>query len=150
VTDGLDVPASREDQVDRGGLAAAVNARMAELRITQAQLARKSGVSVASLRLIQKAQGKRYYGGDLLADLSRALGWPADYLLRVFHRLPQVDAATPSEIDIAVQAVMDRIHPYLAEVDALKIEMSNAMDAIHRVNGRIDAIIDIRHPPAED
>ena len=91
MTDDLDGSASREDQVDRQALAAAVNARMRELHIKQSQLERKSGISVATIRLIQKAQGTRHYGGDLLTAISRALDWPADHLLKIFYRLPQSD-----------------------------------------------------------
>lgn len=147
MTDGLDGSASREDQVDRQALAEAVNARMKDRHIKQAQLARKSRISVATIRLIQKAQGTRHYGGDLLTAISRALDWPADHLLAIFYRLPQSDATASAQIDLVLQAVMERINPYLAKIDALEANMSSAMDAIHHVNGRIDAIVDMRHPP---
>ena len=150
MTDGLDGSGSREDQVDRQALAAAVNARMTELHIKQAQLERKSGISVASIRLIQKAQGTRHYGGDLLTAISRALDWPTDHLIKIFFRLPHSDPAMPAEIDLLVQEVMERINPYLAKIEALEANMSSAMDAIHHVNGRIDAIVDVRHPPGAD
>jgi transcriptional regulator with XRE-family HTH domain len=150
VTDGLDGSASREDQVDRQALAAAVNARMRERHIKQAQLARRSRISVATIRLIQKAQGTRHYGGDLLTAISRALDWPADHLLKVFYRLPQSDSIAAADIDLLLQEVMERINPYLAKIDALEANMSSAMDAIHHVNGRIDAIVDMRHPPGPD
>ena len=150
MTDDLDGSASREDQVDRQALAAAVNARMRELHIKQSQLERKSGISVATIRLIQKAQGTRHYGGDLLAAISRALDWRADHLIKIFFRLPQSEPAAPAEIDLMVQEVMERINPYLAKIDALEANMSSAMDAIHHVNGRIDAIVDMRHPPDAD
>jgi transcriptional regulator with XRE-family HTH domain len=150
VTDGLDGSASREDQVDRQALAEAVNARMKERHIKQAQLARRSRISVATIRLIQKAHGTRHYGGDLLTAISRALDWPADHLLKIFYRLPQSDATASADFDLMVQAVMERINPYLAKVDALETNMLNAMDAIHHVNGRIDAIVDMRHPPGPD
>ena len=150
MTDDLDGSASREHQVDRQALATAVNARMRERHIKQAQLARKSGISVATIRLIQKAQGTRHYGGDLLTALSRALDWPADHLIKIFYRLPQSDPAAPAEIDLMVQEVMERINPYLAKIDALEANMSSAMDAIHHVNGRIDAIVEMRHPPVAD
>jgi hypothetical protein len=150
VTDGLDGSGSREDQVDRQALAAAVNARMAERHIRQSELARKSRTSVATIRLIQKAQGTRHYGGDLLTAISRALDWPADHLLKIFFRLPQSDASVPIGIDLLVQEVLERINPYLAKIEALEANMSSAMDAIHHVNGRVDAIIDMRHPPSLD
>jgi hypothetical protein len=150
VTDGRDGSASREDQVDRQALAEAVNARMRARHIKQAELARKSRISVATLRLIQKAQGTRHYGGDLLTAISRALDWPADHLLKIFYRLPQKDSISPAEIDLLLQEVMERINPYLAKIDALEANMSSAMDAIHHANGRIDAIVDMRHPPGPD
>jgi transcriptional regulator with XRE-family HTH domain len=150
VTEGLDGSASREDQVDRQALAAAVNARMEERHIKQADLARKSEISVATIRLIQKARGTRHYGWDLLTAISRALDWPADHLLKIFYRLPQSDATASVKIDLLVQEVLERINPRLAKIEALEADMSNAMDAIHHVNGRVDAIIDMRHPPSLD
>lgn len=150
MTDGLDGSASREGQVDRQALAAAVNARMRERHIKQAELARKSRISVATIRLIQKAQGTRHYGGDLLTAISRALDWPADHLLKIFFRLPQSDATAPVEIELLVQEVLERINPYLAKIDVLEANVSGAMDAIHHVNGRVDAIVDMRHPSGPD
>jgi hypothetical protein len=147
VTDALDGSASREDQVDRQALATAVNARMKEIAIKQAELARKSRISVATIRLIQKAQGTRHYGGDLLTAISRALDWPTDHLLKIFYRLPQGDATAAADVDLLVREVIERISPYLAKIGVLEANMSSAMDAIHHVNGRIDAIIDTRHSP---
>jgi hypothetical protein len=86
----------------------------------------------------------------LLTAISRALDWPADHLLKIFYRLPQNDSMAPAEIDLMVQAVMERINPYLAKIDALEANMSSALDAIHHVNGRIDTIVDMRHRPGPD
>ncbi|RTL64504.1 MAG: XRE family transcriptional regulator [Pseudonocardiaceae bacterium] len=67
---------------DWTAVALAVNARMAERGISQKDLAAASGVSVAWLRRLQKAEPAER-GGPHLAAVSSALGWPADHLAAV-------------------------------------------------------------------
>lgn len=77
---------------DWRGLAAALNARMTDRRIGQQELADRAGVSVATLRILQHGGGERRVQNATLAAVSRALGWPADYLLSVLLRRPLPDA----------------------------------------------------------
>src|SRR6187397_581412 len=92
-------------QVDgpRGGLVArdwqavadAINTRSAERGLTQKALADLSGVSVATLRKLQKAEpGDR--GRPVLMALSVALGWAPGHLQAVSDDVP---APPASDVD---------------------------------------------------
>lgn len=65
---------------DWTAVAAALNARVAALRMTQQELASRSGVSPATIREIQHNHRPRKRYGRTLAALSEALQWPAEYL----------------------------------------------------------------------
>jgi transcriptional regulator with XRE-family HTH domain len=65
---------------DWEAVAAAINARVATLRMTQLDLASRSGVSPATIREIQHNHRPRRRYGRTLAALSEALEWPADHL----------------------------------------------------------------------
>jgi hypothetical protein len=78
------------DGEDWSAVAGALNARMAERRLTQYQLAVRSGISVATIRALQHATGRRSLD-TTLAALSVALGWPDSYLLAVLLAGPRPD-----------------------------------------------------------
>ncbi|WP_051467495.1 hypothetical protein [Pseudofrankia saprophytica] len=56
---------------------------MALRRTGQRQLAEVSGISVATIRLLQRGAGGRRARDETLAALSRALDWPAEQLVLV-------------------------------------------------------------------
>jgi len=68
-------------------VARAITDRMRELRLSQQQLAARAGISTATIRVLQRAGGRRAHD-ETLAALSRALGWPDDYLLAVLLGRP--------------------------------------------------------------
>jgi DNA-binding Xre family transcriptional regulator len=67
---------------DWAAVAAALNARMARDRVTQTELAHRADLSVATLRSLQHATGRRATDATLAA-VCRALGWPDQHLLHV-------------------------------------------------------------------
>jgi DNA-binding Xre family transcriptional regulator len=67
---------------DWPAVAAALNARMAERRVGQQDLAQRSGVSVSTVRLLQHGADRRVQN-KTLAALARALDWPDDHLIRI-------------------------------------------------------------------
>ncbi|MGH3321325.1 MAG: helix-turn-helix domain-containing protein [Streptosporangiaceae bacterium] len=89
--------------------------RMAERDLTQRELAERSGVSVATLREIQRGIDRRR-SPVTLAAISRALGFPDDHLRRVLREghLPAstVAAGVP-------QAVAQRLDQLRSELDDL-------------------------------
>lgn len=91
--------------MDWNAVAEAINARLAELDMTQAELASKSTVSPATLRQIQHGVAKKR-SPRTLAAISEALGWPSRHLQDVAS-----DSASPSE--------QDRVNKIEAEVTQL-------------------------------
>ena len=105
----------RADGEDWAAVAAALNERMAELRIGQQELAHRSGVSVSTLRQLQHGASRRVQNRTLAA-ISTALDWPEDHLtavLRSGHRLGT--PAAPGDAD-AVLAGLHRIQAQLADL----------------------------------
>jgi hypothetical protein len=151
VTGDRDTPRTREDEVDRQGLARAVDTRMREIRISQAELARAADIAPSTIRKMQKAQGTDIFGNGVLARVSGGLRWPEDKLQRIFYRMPEQDPVTPSGVDLVTQAIMTQLAPHLAKIDAIDRRLSAVMDAIHHVNTRIDAVLgppsDVAHSP---
>ncbi|MBL7498298.1 helix-turn-helix transcriptional regulator [Frankia sp. CNm7] len=87
---------------DWAAVAAALNARLAACRLTQQRLADLSNISVATIRVLQRGTGTRRVRDDTLAAISRALGWPANHLLRVLLEgiaADQAHSAVPAGLD---------------------------------------------------
>ena len=99
---------------DWAAVASAINARIATLRMTQLDLAAKSGVSPATIREIQHNNQPRRRYGRTLAALSEALDWPADYLDAVLAgRSPTVEPAAPAAGDPVLEqlrAIREELH----------------------------------------
>src|SRR5690242_14561340 len=106
---------------DWQAVADAINTRSAERGLTQKALADLSGVSVATLRKLQKAEpGDR--GRPVLMALSVALGWAPGHLQAVSDDVPappasDVDAALRADVD-AIRADLDDVHRRLAKLEA--------------------------------
>lgn len=71
-------------------LAAAVNARMSQVGLDQADLAEASGLSAQVVRDLQRGMPKRYRSTTMVR-IARALDWPADAFPRILNGLPVED-----------------------------------------------------------
>jgi DNA-binding Xre family transcriptional regulator len=99
-------------------VAQALNARMAARRVGQQELADRAGVSVATLRVLQRGTGDRRVQDATLGAVSRALDWPAGYLLAVLvgRTLPAgtVDASPVAPAGQAeIIAILRRIEKHV-------------------------------------
>lgn len=110
---------------DWDAVAAAINARMAALRITQLELASGSGVSPATIREIQHNHRPRRRYGRTLVALSEALQWPADHLDSVLAGRP-VDADTTKpqtspdgQVLTELRAIRTELHGIRSRLDVL-------------------------------
>lgn len=100
---------------DWQAVADAINTRMEQLDMTQAELAKRSGVAVATLRQIQHAVPKRR-SPRTLADISEALRWPPTHLEKV------ADGEQPTNGD------QDRI----GQLEAAVADLQQRVDVIER------------------
>jgi transcriptional regulator with XRE-family HTH domain len=107
-------------------VAGAINARMAELPLTQKELAERSGVSVATLRELQHAKAGRRRSARTLAAISLALGWPDGYLQARLTggTVPGGSSRAGQEADISI---------VLTRLDELHGEVRRLADAVDRL-----------------
>jgi hypothetical protein len=84
---------------DWNGVAAALNVRMSIRRATQREVALAAGVSVATLRVLQRGNGRRRVQNGTLAAVARALGWPDDHLIRIL-----LGEQCPQDLDLSAAA----------------------------------------------
>jgi transcriptional regulator with XRE-family HTH domain len=126
-------PAIGRQIEDWKAVADEINARMAELRVTQQELSDSSGVSVSTIRQLQQGvSGKRRQNRTLHA-VARSLGWPEDRLVAVLRgrRPAEPTSADPAE-------ALSRI---LSELQAVK-------DGLARLEGRLDRVEDQQKLPS--
>ena len=119
-------------------VAEAITGRMRELKLSQRDLAVHSNVSVATIREIQRHRIKRRRNPRTLESLSESLGWPRQHLDAVLNgRLPQ-DPAGPAGDDGDLGSRLDQLEQRLDTI----------ADVMHRIDAKIDVIIDFRHDTA--
>ena len=109
-----------------GRAAAALQARMTDLRMKQFDLATRSGVSPATIREI--LHGKpRDRNPRTMAALSEAVGWPADRLSALVEGTTGTDGPETADPDTGSDEEIG------AELLAIKRELE-------RINRRLDAL----------
>lgn len=96
-------------------VAEAIQARLAEVRLTQMDVATKALISLTTLRELQNNRKPRRRRPQTLAALSEALGWPSDYLSRVLRG--EVAAAHADEVNDPVLRALDGLS---ADVETLR------------------------------
>jgi len=74
-----------EAGADWDAVRAALDARRKELRLSVAELRRRSGLSETTIRYLGKDPCK----ASTLTALSAGLGWPRNYLLNILRREPE-------------------------------------------------------------
>jgi len=111
---------------DWDAVAEAINARMAALRMTQLDLAARSGVSPATIREIQHNQRPRRRYGRTLAALSEALDWTPEHLDAVLAGRPPAPVAEqrPADGD-----------PVLEELRAIRSELVGIRQRLDALEG---------------
>jgi transcriptional regulator with XRE-family HTH domain len=119
-------------------VAEAITGRMRELKLSQRDLAVQSNVSVATIREIQRHRISRRRNPRTLESLSETLGWPRQHLDAVLNgRRPQDPAETSGdESDLR------------SRLDVLEQRLNTIVDVVHRIDAKIDAIIDLKHEDA--
>jgi hypothetical protein len=116
---------------DWDAVAAAINARMRELRMTQMEVAAKSSVSIATIRELQHNTAPRRRNPRTLAAISTALRWPSDHLERVGR-----GDATGEDVGPAPSAEFVQV---MAHLDAIQ-------DQLHSMSQRVDHLEQVVMP----
>ncbi|TWP51478.1 XRE family transcriptional regulator [Lentzea tibetensis] len=111
-------------QKDWEAVAAAINARMSDLGLMQLQLAERSGVSVAALRLLQKAKSPNAKARTL-SSVSEALDWPRDHLAAVRDGQVQVTAGSTRQGETL---------PSLAELVRTVSDLQSRVEALEQAD----------------
>lgn len=106
---------------DSAALAKVVNDRMGERGISQRELADRSGVSVATLRKIQRGADQSR-NRSTLANMSRALGYPEEHLWQVW----------------AGRAEMAELPSAPSAVDDLRSELAELRERVALIEARLD------------
>lgn len=111
---------------DWDAVATAIQGRLADLDMTQADLAARADVALMTVRELQHNLQTRRRSARTLAAVSEALGWPGDHLARI------------ADGRAAVRDV-DAGDPILAELDALKEDLRSVAERLDAIERRLDA-----------
>ena len=116
-------------------VAEAITGRMRELKMSQRDLAVHSNVSVATIREIQRHRIHRRRNPRTLESLSESLGWTRQHLDAVLNGRPPQDPGEGAGDDTDLRFRLEQLEQRLDTI----------VDAVHRIDAKIDIIIDHRH-----
>lgn len=110
------------DTVDNwDAVAKAITERLTETRQTQMDVAASAGVSLTTLRELQRNINARRRQPRTLAAISEALGWPPNYLEQILHG--------------------EQPHPHPAETDDPVLgKLDDVLEQLHELRTRVEAI----------
>lgn len=100
---------------DWASVGQAISARMAELRVTQLEVAARAEISLTTLRELQNNVNPRRRRPQTLSALSEALGWPTDHLSHVLH-----GHQPPANPDEEHDPVLESLHSIERELLSLR------------------------------
>ena len=120
----------------RAEVAKAVSGRMKQLGVSAAELRRRSGLSVNTIRGITEGASK--HNKSTWIAISAVLDWPWDYLVNILNGRSDKNVASPLERHLAAMA--DR----LAEMGELREDVAGLVDIVHEIDGKIDLVIESR------
>ena len=108
---------------DWDAVATAIQGRLAEIDMTQAELAARAGVALMTVRELQHNLTPRRRSPRTLAAVSEALGWPSDQIARILDGQPAMD--------------VDADDPVLAELDAVKADLRAIVRRLDAIESRL-------------
>ena len=131
---------------DWAAVGEAVSQRMREREISQQQLAKRSGVSPATIRLIQHHPGDHRHSPRTLEAVSRALDWPPDYLDNVLNGRSQQETAEQVADDVTLQSQISALEQLLRKISVvLEQRLGPVVDVIYNSDSEVDITIEIKH-----
>lgn len=117
---------------DWAAVALAINERLSGLGWRQRDLAERSGVSLATVREIQRHTAERRRSPRTLQSLSSALGWPPGHLTAVLHGQVPPDLAGPGRDNALsrLDRVERRLDDITARLDALRADLATVIEHV--------------------
>ena len=120
----------------RAEVARIVSGRMGQLGISTAELRRRSGLSVNTIRGI--TEGASRHNRSTWVAISAVLEWPWDYLVNILNGRSDKNVAPESPLEMHLAALADG----LAEIGALRRDVAGLTDVVHEIDRKIDLVID--------
>lgn len=104
-----------------------INARLAEMAVSQRRFAERANVSAPTVRALQRAEQDAYQP-DTLGKVSKALGWQEDGLVRLvlYGEQPEVAPA------VDARKYLDEVKAFMAEVTRLRLRLMDLEDRLRR------------------
>jgi transcriptional regulator with XRE-family HTH domain len=130
---------------DWAEVAKVVDERLEELGLSQKGLAKRAGLSPATVRAVQRNYGKHRHKPGTLAALSGALELPPNYLENILdgRSQPERDKAAPQ---FSLDILMRRLDK-LDKIDTMEERLNSIASDINNINKKLDRIVvDIQYP----
>jgi hypothetical protein len=120
----------------RAEVARAVSGRMGQLGVSTAELRRRSGLSVNTIRGI--TEGASRHNRSTWVAISAVLDWPWDYLVNILNGKSDKNVTPKSPLETHLAKLADG----LAEIDALRQDVAGLTDIVHEVDRKINLVIE--------
>jgi transcriptional regulator with XRE-family HTH domain len=117
---------------DWAAVAVAINERLSGLGWRQRELAERSGVSLATVREIQRHSVERRRSPRTLESLSSALGWPPGHLTSVLsgQASPELTDRGADNALSGLDRVERKLDDITARLDALGADLATVIDHV--------------------
>jgi transcriptional regulator with XRE-family HTH domain len=119
---------------DWAAVAVAINERLSGLGWRQRDLAERSGVSLATVREIQRHSVERRRSPRTLESLSSALGWSPGHLTAVLHGQPAPESAGRGRDNALsrLDGVERRLDDITSRLDAVRADLATVIEHVRR------------------
>jgi transcriptional regulator with XRE-family HTH domain len=117
---------------DWAAVAVAINERLSGLGWRQRDLAERSGVSLATIREIQRRTVERRRSPRTLESLSAALGWPPGHLAAVLRGEAPPESADRGRDNALsrLDRVERRLDDITARLDAVRADLATVIEHV--------------------
>ena len=123
----------------RAEVARAVSGRMGQLGVSTAELRRRSGLSVNTIRGI--TEGASRHNRSTWVAISAVLEWPWDYLVNILSGTSDKNVTPKSPLE----AHLAKLAGEIAEIDALRQDVAGLKDIVYEIDRKIDLVIGSQH-----
>jgi hypothetical protein len=127
----------------RAEVARAVSGRMGQLGVSTAELRRRSGLSVNTIRGI--TEGTSRHNRSTWVAISAVLEWPWDYLVNILNGRSDKNVTIKSPLEAHLARLVDG----LAEIDALRQDVAGLKDIVHEIDKKVNVVIESWHTSGE-